>query len=51
MIEAGVKVEACKACAEEYDAVGVLSDLGVNVRYMGVPLTNYIKSGEHVLSI
>jgi hypothetical protein len=51
MISAGINVEACKDCS---DVCGVTSDLerlGVNVRYMGQSLTDYIKSGEPVLTI
>jgi hypothetical protein len=45
MIEAGVKVEACKACADLYGVSDRLAALGITVQYMGVPLTNRLKSG------
>jgi hypothetical protein len=47
----GVTVEACKDCADQYEATEVLIRLGVNVRFMGKPLTDYIKAGEKILSI
>jgi hypothetical protein len=50
MLEAGVRVEACKACADDYGVTGSLEALGVDVRYMGVPLTEYLKEGRKVLS-
>ena len=50
MKEAGVVLEACKACSDRYGVSGRLEELGVDVRYMGVPLTEYIKAGMHVLS-
>jgi len=50
MIEAGIRVEACKACAEDYGVAGNLEALGVDVRFMGVPLTEYLKEGRKVLS-
>ena len=51
MIKAGVKVEACQACAEQYNAADTLRDLGVYVRYMGIPLTEYLQNDEKVLTL
>jgi hypothetical protein len=45
MQEAGVVVEACKACADLYGVSDKLSALGIEVKYMGVPLTEMLKSG------
>jgi hypothetical protein len=50
MLEAGIQVEACKACAEHLGISGELESLGVDVRYMGAPLTEYLKEGRKVLS-
>lgn len=50
MQEAGVKTEACLACADMYGIAGKLSDMKIEVKYMGVPLTNYLKSDWKVLS-
>ncbi len=38
-----IKVKACKACADEYGVSEKLSNLGIDVKYMGEPLTDYIK--------
>jgi len=50
MKEAGVTLEACKACADMYEVSDELAALGVDVKYMGDVLTNYIKEGRHVLT-
>jgi len=50
MIADGVKVEACVACANMYGVSGDLSALGIDVKGMGVPLTEYLKSDASVLS-
>lgn len=50
MQEAGVKIEACLACANMYGVVSQLSEMKIDVKYMGVPLTNYLKSDWKVLS-
>ena len=49
--EEGVALEACKACAENYGVDEALSDLGVNVYYIGEQLTKYIKEGRRILSL
>jgi len=51
MIQQGVTIEACKACADNFGVTEKLTKLGINVRYMGEPLTAYIKSGEKILTI
>ena len=45
MKDEGVILEACKACADMYGVSDKLSALGVDVKYMGKPLTDMIKSG------
>jgi len=49
-IQAGIKVEACKACADNYGVGEKLQSLGIDVKYMGTPLTGYIKDGYHILT-
>ncbi|MFO8010798.1 MAG: DsrE family protein [Dehalococcoidia bacterium] len=49
--EAGVTLEACRACSDQYGVSSTLRDLGVNVKYMGIPLTEYLKSGKVVLAV
>ena len=50
MQEKGVIVEACKACSDQYGVTSILQSLGVDVKYMGVPLTDYIKKGHPILT-
>ncbi|MGC9346743.1 MAG: DsrE family protein [Anaerolineae bacterium] len=49
MAEDGVVLEACKACADAYGVSEKLTELGVDVKYMGVPLTEMLKAGWHTL--
>ncbi|MDB4584666.1 DsrE family protein, partial [Draconibacterium sp.] len=51
MQEAGVKTEACLYCAKMYDVDKKLAELGVDVKGMGVPLSNYLKQGWKTLSL
>jgi len=51
LIKAGVHIEACKACADSFMVTEKLSGLGINVRYMGQSLTDYLKAGEKILTI
>ena len=50
MKKAGIRLEACKACADMYGVSDKLAALGIDVKYMGDVLTNYIKEGRHVLT-
>jgi len=50
MKKAGIRLEACKACADMYEVSDSLHELGVDVKYMGDVLTGYIKEGRHVLT-
>ncbi len=42
---------ACKACADRYQAAAGLKALGVEVRYMGEPLSRLLKEGWAVLTV
>ncbi|MFC1476969.1 DsrE family protein [candidate division KSB1 bacterium] len=46
MKDEGIELLACKACADSYGVSDNLTGLGIEVKYMGVPLTDLIKSGE-----
>jgi len=46
MIDAGVKVMACKGCSDRYGISDQLAELGVDVQYTGELLTNMLKSPE-----
>jgi hypothetical protein len=45
MKEEGVVIEACKACADMYGVSDKLTELGIDVKYMGKPVTDMLKSG------
>lgn len=51
MIEVGVKIEACKACSDNYGVSKGLEDIGVEVKYMGEPLTEYLKTDWKTITI
>jgi len=51
MQDAGVKTEACLYCAKMYDVHEKLAERGVDVKGMGVPLSDYLKEGWKVLSL
>lgn len=51
MIHQGVKIEACKACSDNLGVTDRLLKLGIKVRYMGQALTEYLKSGDKILTI
>ena len=50
MIESGIVVKARKACSDQHGVSEKLTELGVNVKYMGGELTDYIEEGRHVLT-
>jgi hypothetical protein len=50
MAKDGVIVEACRACSDQLGVTQQLLELGIDVKGMGVPLTEYLKSGYHVLT-
>ena len=49
LIDSGVKVQACKACADEIEATEKLEQIGVEVMYYGVALTDIIKDDNNYL--
>ncbi len=46
----GILIEACIACAMSFGIVEELKALGLSVRGMGKPLTDYLKNGWKVLT-
>ena len=50
MQEAGVVVVACRACADQYGVSKPLEGLGIEVKYMGQPLTEILKRGETLMT-
>jgi len=50
MQDDGVELQACIACASSYNVVDDLKALGFEVKGMGKPLTNYLKSDAKVIT-
>ncbi len=50
MIDAGVVVKACITCAKMYNVDQQLAEMGIDVKGMGVPLSNYLKQGWKTLN-
>jgi len=50
MIHVGVNVFACKACTDSYGVSQALQDIGIDVKYMGMPTTEVLKQGHKVLT-
>jgi len=51
MIDVGVAVFACKACSDTYGVTAELSALGIDVKYMGAPMTEMLKCGWKTLTV
>ena len=51
MQDAGVKVEACLYCAKMYNVNKNLAEMGIDVKGMGVPLSDYLKEGWKTLNL
>jgi hypothetical protein len=47
MKEAGVKLQACKKCSDTYGVSEDLRRLGIEVKYMGKPLTDYLRDENY----
>jgi hypothetical protein len=45
MRDAGVIIQACKACSDMYGVSDSLTKMGIDVKYMGKPVTDMLKSG------
>jgi len=50
IMQSGIKVEACKGCADSYGVTKVLEGMGITVRYMGEPLSKILKSDEKLIT-
>lgn len=50
MQEIGIRTEACVACARMYGVDDDLRDLGIDVKGMGGPLSDYLKNRYHMLT-
>lgn len=47
---AGVEIVACKACADSYGVSDDLENLGIEVKYMGQPLTQILKQNSKLIT-
>ena len=50
MGEIGIHLLACKGCADQYDVSEDLENLGIEVKYIGVELTDFIKGDYHLVT-
>jgi hypothetical protein len=50
MSDAGIQVVACKACADSYEVSETLGGMGIDVKYMGQPLTEMLKGDWEVIT-
>ena len=48
--EAGVELMACKACSDIYGVSDSLEALGIEVKYMGEPLTQLLKRNYKIIT-
>ncbi len=46
MKDAGVELLACKACSDSYGVSEVLENMGINVKYTGLVLTDFLKDDD-----
>lgn len=51
LISMGVEFTACKRCADNLGASGLLESLGIEVRYWGESLTGLLRSGARLLTV
>ncbi len=51
MKSAGIRIEACKACADQLEATEALEACQVEVKYWGVPLTEVLKSQANLMTV
>lgn len=49
--DAGIEVSACKGCSDQLGVTEKLEALGVDVKYLGVALTDVLKSEDTLLTI
>ncbi len=50
MQDIGIRTEACVACARMYEVDDDLLDMGIDVKGMGKPLSDYLKNRYHLLT-
>jgi hypothetical protein len=48
--QSGINVEACRGCTEAYGVTSIIKSLGIEVKYMGEVLTQYLYSEGRVIT-
>ncbi len=51
MLQQGVHVEACETCCATFAVADVMKKIGVEVKPLGPCMTEYLKSGQKVLTV
>lgn len=51
MMEIGIKVMACKECSDRLNVTTELEKVGIGVTHTGKFLTDWLKSGKHILTV
>jgi len=47
----GIKISACKSCADELGTTDLLLNLGIEVKYWGEGLTSILKNDEVLITV
>ena len=50
VMDSGITTEACQACTDAYRVTEKLLSLGITVRFMGGPFTEYLQSEDQVVT-
>jgi hypothetical protein len=50
ILQSGIIVEACEGCTQAYGVTEKIRALGINVKFMGEPLTQYLHSGDKLIT-
>jgi hypothetical protein len=50
IMQSGIRVEACQGCTQAYGVTDKLLSLGINVRFMGEPLTAILHSNDRLIT-
>ena len=50
IMDMGVSVKACRACADHYGVAKKIEDLGIEVKFMGREFTEHLKGDARVIT-
>lgn len=50
ILQSGITVEACQGCTEAYGVTEKIRSLGIEVRFMGESLTEYLQSDDKMVT-